>query len=447
MIDTMTSTTIQIPYGYEPRGYQLPILQAFDNGITRALWVVHRRGGKDLTIWNLCIKEAVTKKQIIYYFLPTFSQAKRVIWQGMTKDGWSFLDCIPEDLIKRKSESELSITFKNGSIIQLIGSESYDRIVGTAPKLVVFSEAALMPKEAWSFIRPILTENGGKAIFISTPRGKNWFYDLFVAAKQNPKWFCESLTVEDTKSITLVDIDEERKMGMSEELIQQEFYVSFSMGIDGSYYGRLLDKARLEARIGRVYHEHNALVHTAWDIGYGDATSIVFFQIIGNEIHIIDCYENHNEGLFHYASILQQKAFELHYNYGTHFFPHDVKNGELGTGITRFDTLLGLGITPHVLETLRISPANGIDVVRGLFPRMWINEKSCARLIKALENYRKEYDSARDIYSERPVHDWSSHYADAIRYMGIAYKTSMGVSSMLTTEDIYMKNKRMRRNI
>lgn len=443
----MSKKEVTIPHNFVPRDYQLKIWNALDSGIKRAVWACHRRAGKDYTIWNWCIKEAVLRKQIIFYCLPTYSQAKRVIWSGMTKDGVSFIDNIPKELIARKSESELSVSLINGSIIQLIGAESYDRIVGTAPSVVVFSESALMPKQAWDFIRPILTENDGTAIFASTPRGFNWFHDLFVQAKSNNKWFCEQLSVEDTKAIPLSEIEEERKAGMSDDLIAQEFYVSFNRGVEGSYYAKLMDKARLERRIGNLPHDPTAQVHSAWDLGISDSMSIILFQQVGQEIHIINSYENNGEALSYYVNWIRGEALKHNYNLGNHFFPHDVQNRELASGISRHNTLIGLGITPIVLPTLKMGLMDGIDTARGLFPRIWIDEVRNVKLIKSLDNYSRAYDAKNNVYTDRPLHNEWSHFADAFRGLCIACKMNYSLSKGLSSEELYARNARNRRNI
>ena len=443
----MTTKEINLPHNFTPRDYQLNIWNALDSGVKRAVWVVCRRGGKDLTLWNWSLTHLIQHKKICYFILPTYSQAKKIIWEGMTKDGIRFLDFIPKELIKRKSESELSIRLINDSLIQLVGSDNVDRLVGTNPGLVVFSEASLQDPRAWGFLRPILAENNGIAIFQSTPRGKNSFYDLYVNAKRSDDWFCELLTADDTQAISKESIQKERDDGMSEELIQQEFYCSFEMGIEGSYYGRLLDKARMEGRIGRVIHDPTALVHSSWDIGIGDSTSLILFQQIGQEIHIIDCYESNGEALSHYVTWLRDRAMSEGYNYGQHYLPHDIENRELSSGVSRKHTLINLGIKPIVLPTLKTSLADGIEVARGMFPRFWIDDNKCERLIKALENYRKAYDAKNNIYSDRPIHDWSSHYSDSLRYLALACKLSYSTSTGLSSDELYRRNLENRRSI
>ena len=391
------------------------------------MWCCHRRAGKDLTVFNWVIKHLWENVLTCFLIFPTYAQSKKIIWDGMTKDGIRFTDFIPPELIEKKNESELKIRFKNGSLLQLLGSDNVDRLVGTNPRLCVFSEYALQNPKAWEYIRPILAENDGKAVFISTPRGKNHFYDLFMHARVNDKWFAEKLSVTDTGAIGKDEIESERLDGMSEDLIQQEFYVSFDLGIEGSYYGKYLDALLTEGRMTNVIYESNVNVHTAWDLGIGDSTSIIFFQIVGQEVHIIDSYENHGEGLAHYAKILQDKP----YLYGTHFAPHDIEVRELGTGNSRLEIARELGLNFQKIPNLRIE--DGVEALRGLFPKIWIDQKKNQYLIKCLTNYRKQYNEKYNCYSTTPVHDWSSHFADSARYMALGYKSISG--KKMTAED------------
>lgn len=430
---------------FKPRFYQQELLDALDRGYKRVVACIHRRAGKDLTLWNWAISELLRPdaRKTCFYIFPTYSQAKKVLWNSRTKDGMAFLDYVPKEVIVKKSESELSLTFYNGSYIQLIGSDNIDRLVGTAPNICIFSEAALQSERAWNLLRPILVENNGTAIFISTPRSTNWFHDLYQMAKYNPDWFCQRLTIEDTKAMTPEQVEKEIKEGMSPELAQQEFYVSF-IAMEGSYYLKYLDQMRQNRQIGNVPFDPSAKVNTVWDLGISDAMSIIFFQQVGNEVHIIDYYEKDGEGLAHYAGVIDRKARDNGWIIGTHNAPHDIENRELGTGVSRKNVAVGLGISFITLPTAKMKLADGIECLRGLFPRIWIDENKCSQLIKCLENYRKDYDEKRNIYSDRPIHDRWSHGADCARYLAIAVKNFTQGSTGLSLDKVYELNQRRR---
>jgi len=410
---------------FKPRPYQIPIFDALENkDYRRVLAILPRRAGKDVCAFNLVIRAALRKIGVYYYIFPTYAQGKKVIWDSITNDGDRFLDYIPRQLIKSTNSQEMKISLGNGSIIQIVGSDNYDSLMGTNPRGVVFSEYSLQDPRAYQYIRPILVANEGWALFLSTPRGKNHLWELYQIAQKSPEWYCLKLTVEDTQHIPLFEIEKERQEGiMSDDLIQQEYYTSFTMGVEGAYYVKYLDRMRVKGQIGMVPYEIGFKVNTAWDIGVRDSTSIIFFQVIGQTVRIIDCYEKNKEGLEHYVKILSQKE----YTYGRHFAPHDIAVKEWGTGMTRLEKAKQLGI-PFTLAP-HISIEDGIESVRSALSKIWIDERSCSPLIKALENYRQEYDAKRKVYKDSPLHDWSSHFADCMRYLCISLpKTRDGMT-------------------
>lgn len=402
---------------FKPRPYQLPIIDAIENkGYKRVLAILPRRAGKDITAFNLAIRQCLTKVCVVYYIFPTYSQAKKVIWDSITTDSRRMLEFIPEELIESKNSQEMKIWFKNGSLLQLVGSDSYDSLMGTNPIGCVFSEYALQDPQAFKYLSPILRANGGWACFLSTPRGKgNHLYDLFKLAQQAPNWFCYKLTLDDTKHVALSEIEDERRLGLiSEDLIQQEYYTSFDMGVEGSFYSKYIDNLRLKSQLCNVPWNPTYKTHTAWDIGIRDSTVILFYQVIGPAINVIDYYEKNKEGLEHYVQVLQSKP----YTYGKHIAPHDIQVREFTSGITRLEKARQLGVKFTVADD--VSLMDGIEAVRSNLPRMWIDDVRCSQLIKSLENYRQEYDSKRKVYKGYPLHDNFSHAADAMRYLCVS---------------------------
>jgi hypothetical protein len=401
---------------YQPRPYQAPILKALEDGYKRALAILPRRAGKDITALNYVIRKMWEVPGVYYYIFPTYSQAKKVIWDSMTNEGRRILDYFPKDLVLQMNAQEMKIRMraKNGdtSLFQLIGSDNYDSLMGTNPRGCVFSEYALQDPQAYQYLRPILTANGGWALFISTPRGKNHLWSLYELAKESPEWFCYKLTVEDTNHIPMEEIEREKRNGeMSEDLIMQEYYTSFSMGVEGAYYAKYVDAMRQGGRIGDVPYEYSHPVHTAWDIGVRDYTSIIFFQTIGQTVRIIDEYENCKEGLEHYSKIIHNKP----YQYATHIAPPDIRVKEWGSGMTRIERARDLGINFTVADSHQIP--DGIESCRSLFSKLWVDERKCIKFINSLENYRQEFDVKKKVYLPRPLHNWASHFADSFRYL------------------------------
>ena len=398
---------------FVPRIYQVPVLDAVENrGYRRMIAILPRRAGKDVAAWNLAIRECLRKRCIIYYVYPSYKQAKKAIWDGMTKGGLRFIDFIPKELIYKMNQQEMSITFKNGSILQLVGSLDYDSFRGTNPSGVIFSEYSRQdPRIYTDVMSPILRENRGWCAFISTPYGKNHFWDLYQAALTSPdKWFVLFMTLDDTKHIPLEEIEEERKT-VSEDMIQQEYFCSFTLGVEGAYYAKYIDNLKLREQIGKVTWEPGKKVHTAWDLGVRDSTVIIFLQLIGNAIHIIDYYEKNKEGLEHYIKVLNSKP----YTYGKHIAPNDIMVKEFTTGMTRIEKARALGINFIVAPSVSIM--DGIEAVRTTLPKVYMDEIVCAPLVKHLENYRQEFDEKRKVYMNNPWHDSHSHAADAMRYL------------------------------
>ena len=255
---------------FVPRSYQLPILDAIENKqYKRVIAIMPRRAGKDVMAFNLCVRQCVRKPCVIYYVFPTYSQGRKVIMDGILNTGERFIDFIPPELVESINNQEMKIRFINGSLLQIVGSDNIDSLMGTNPSGVVFSEYALQDPRAYQFIRPILAANAGWALFITTPRGKNHAYELFQIALHNPEeWFALKLTLDDTKHIPPIEIERERAEGiMSEDLIQQEYYCSFTKGVEGSYYQKFIDKMRIENRIGDVPWDAGAKVNVAFDLG------------------------------------------------------------------------------------------------------------------------------------------------------------------------------------
>lgn len=426
---------IKLPYKYTPRWYQIPFFQALEMGYKRFDLVWHRRAGKDISIINATstamggkwktdngIFKLAKYSEIgtYYYFFPTFAQGKKVIWDGMTKDGIRFLDFIPERLRYKTWNDEMKIRLNNGSLFQIIGTDNFDAIMGTNPIWCVFSEYALQNPQAYEYIRPILLENNGIAIFPYTPRGRNHAYKLHITAEDNPDhWFSQVLTVDDTKVISKEAIEQEIKEGMSEELAQQEYYCSFMQGIEGSYYGKQIQKAREGGRIKSILVDDATPVHTAWDIGVTDFTSIIFFQQFPGEYHIVDFYENQGEGVQHYAKVLQDKG----YTYGNHYGPHDLKSKSWAyEGKPTIQVASEYGI--HFQIVPKMSKEDRCEAGRNLISKCYFNNNpEVLKLLNHLENFTKIYNKTMGCYMNTPKHDIHSHAGDSWGYFGVSQKS------------------------
>ena len=424
---------ILLPYHFTPRDYQLPFLRVFDDNINNGLGKIrkfikvwHRRSGKEKVDTNVVAKQMQQDVGTYFYIFPTYSQGKKILWEGMDKDGFRFIDHFPKSILDGKpNDSEMKLRYKNGSLFQIIGSDNINSIVGTNPKGCIFSEYSLQDPRAWDFMRPIIAENGGWALFNMTPRGENHGKDLWDLAGQDPEnWFNQLLTVDDTHAITQEVLDQERKeiirLHGNDALYQQEYMCSFTAPIPGSYYASHMMAAQNEGRICSIPWESSIPVDTYWDLGIDDSMTIGFVQIVGKEIRFIDYIESNGEGLPYYFKLMQEKP----YIYGNHYAPHDIEVRELSSGHSRRDIAASLGVHFRVAPKLGID--DGIGAVRMVFNKIWIEKDKCKRLTDALRSYCKEYDDKNKVYKNKPLHDWSSHAADMIR----TFATSFNLNQM-----------------
>lgn len=432
----MNQKTIRLDR-FIPRDYQNKLVTAFEEAkIKRFVAIWPRRAGKDICAFNLVIRAALRRVGTYFYVFPTFSMGRRILWDAIDIDGRKVIDhYLPEELVTAKNQQQMKIVLINGSQIQVIGSDDVDKsLVGTNAVGIVYSEYALQDPHAWQLAIPILKASAGWALFISTVRGRNHFYDLYEAVRDRDDWFCEKLTIEDTRHITVEEIEKEIESGqISRDLAMQEFWNDFNLGVEGSFYGKYIDDLRKKNQITDVPWEPYLPVFTAWDLGYNDNTSIIFFQIQGPNIRIIDHYSNNKQGLEHYAKVVKSKE----YTYAKHIAPHDIAVHDLSTGVSRWKMMHDLGITFMRTEGKLPSVEDGIEAVRRMLPRCWIDRNKCESLLKSLENYRQEYDNKRKVYKSNPLHDWSSHDCDSARYMAIALPKLTSNSSPQELKDRY----------
>jgi hypothetical protein len=278
---------------------------------------------------------------------------------------------------------------------------------------VGFDEYSQQPSNIFTeIIRPALSDHQGYAIWIGTPKGKNELYNLYRQGLSDDKWLSLLLTAEDTKIIPQEELDEARKV-MTDDEFNQEFMCSFDAAIQGSYYSKELDQARKDNRITSVAYDQMLKVHTWWDLGVGDSTTIGFFQVYGSQWRMIDYYEASGEGLPHYINLLQSKG----YQYGEHFAPHDIRVRELGSGKSRLEIAQELGLEFQIAPNVAID--DGINAVRMRFNTLWIDQDRCKHFIEAISQYRKEWNDKMGEYKAHPLHDWTSHAADMLRYWAV----------------------------
>lgn len=394
----------KIDCGYRPRLQFVPFHKRKERF---ACIVAHRRAGKTVACINDLQDGALRCQKVrprFAYLSPYLKQSKAVAWDYL-RAAVAPLRGLGASI----HESELRVDYHNGGQVRLYGADNADALRGIYLDGVVLDEFADMDPRVWGeIIRPALADRQGWAVFIGTPKGKNAFYDVLSRAKVEDGWFSMELKASETGLITTEELELARR-DLSEDQYAQEFECSFDAAIRGAFYAEELRRAEADGRVGNVPIDRAVPVHTAWDLGVTDSTAIWFIQCVGRERRLIDYYEASGVGFDVYAKVLKDKG----YIYGDHYFPHDVQAHEMTTGRSRVDTLRGLGIEPTVVPVSSVM--DGINAVRRMLDATWIDKGRCERGLEALRQYRREYDEKLKDWKQRPLHDWSSHGADALR--------------------------------
>jgi phage terminase large subunit len=415
---------IQIPY--TPR----PLQRALHDRCAQCRFlavVCHRGFGKTYFGVNECLNTALDPSLEFpraLYLSPYRNQTKNVAWDLVKR----FSACIPD---VQFNESELRVDFPDAfgsGRIQLAGADNPDSLRGLHFDLVVLDEPAFMEPRVWpEMIRPTLTNRQGRAIFIGTPYGPNHFKELFDKAATAADWGRVCYPASASGVFSAEELASARDT-MSEEQFAQELECAWSAVFHGSIYGKLLDAAQVEGRIGLVPANPGVLTHTGWDLGVGDSTAIVWVQRVGMRWAVVDYYEASGVGLSHYAKVVREK----NYLYGSHIAPHDIQVQEFGSGKTRLEVARELGIDFTIAPRLPVD--EGIDAVRRLLPQAWFDQGRCARLLEALHAYRRQWAEHLQMFTQRPVHDWASHGCDALRTFATAFQDQSATAAPIKVE-------------
>lgn len=438
---------VSLPNNWWPREYQRRAwshLSAISNSkIKRALFCWHRRSGKDDVMLHHNACSAFERVGNYWYMLPEYNQCRKAIWDAINPhSGKKRIDeAFPQEIRANTLQQEMKIIFKNGSTWQLMGSDNYDALVGSPPVGLTFSEYGLSNPTSWGYLRPILLENKGWAIFNSTPRGKNHFYKLYNYALEDKDWFAERLTVDDTGIFTQEELLNELKELQSEHgddygkaLWLQEYYCSFEAAIPGAIWGDSLTRLTNEGRLRPVPHMPGYPVFTGWDIGRADMTAIWFYQVVSGKVRFIDFYHDNFKEIEDYCEMLKDRSVERKYRYATHWLPHDARPIRLGMG--------GKGVAQQFndykreieykdeidIGKFRVCPPfgkeDGIQAARRTFQKSEFDNKYCSVGFDFLKSYHRKYDEVAKTFSTIPVHDDASHPADAMRTVAMTWSES-----------------------
>jgi len=425
---------IPLPHnGWLPRRHQIKLWGYLRDGGTRAMAVWHRRAGKDEIALHHAAMSAVKRVGNYVHCLPEYAQGRKAIWDAVNPHtGKRRIDeAFPLAMRESTQDAEMRIRFINSSTWQVIGSDRYDTsLVGTSIAGVVFSEYALANPSAWAYCRPVLEENNGWSVFITTPRGRNHAFEMYKHAGKMPGWFCEHLTARETKALTDKQLAESLAEyvalygdGSGSALWRQEYECSWEGGLLGSFYQSEMSAVRSEGRITEdCIPPPGALVSRAWDLGIGDDTSIWWFCVVGSQVFIVDHLAQSGVGLEWWRDEIEKKHTARGWAHGADFVPHDAKVKELGTGRTRVETMQSLGLRPMLVPLASID--DGINAVRRTLPLCVFHPRCEDGGISALEQYRREWDDEKKTFRASAVHDWTSHPADAFRYLAMSWRAA-----------------------
>jgi hypothetical protein len=409
----MSEPVLEVELDYRPR----EVFEDFHDRQQRwSVIVAHRRCGKTVLCINDLIYKALTdgKENGRYaYIAPYYSQAKNI--------AWDYLLHFSQPVLAKANQSELWVELINGARIRLYGADSPDGLRGIFLDSVVMDEYADMKPSIWgAVVRPLLTDRKGSATFIGTPKGHNAFWEMYQTGVKSDDWYVKVLRASQTGILPQDELDDAAKT-MSQDQYLQEFECDFESAILGAYYGKEMRQLTDQRRITEVEHDPLFPVHTAWDLGYSDDTAIWWFQVVFGEIRLLDYHSSNGQGVAFYAGIIQSREAERGYKYGYHYLPHDARAKTLSSNRSVIEQL-GDKIP---LKSIKITPnlklQDGIQASRLALTRAWFDRK-CTDGIECLRQYQREYDEDKKVFRDKPRHDWTSHGADAFRYLSIVWK-------------------------
>lgn len=442
----MKPRRVELPYA--PRKAFMP----FHNRTERwAVMVCHRRAGKTVSAINDLIKGAVTNKArspLFGYVAPYRAQAKSIAWE--------YLKYYGRPIIKKINESDLIVTTVNNAEIRLFGADNADALRGLGFDGIFMDEYGDFKPSVWgNVIRPALSDKQGWGVFAGTPKGKNQFWKVWDDAAGDPAWFRHMLKASDSGLLPASELADARKT-LSEDQFLQEYECSFEAAILGAYYGTEIRELEDAGHITHVAYDQSLPTYTAWDLGYRDDTAIWWYQVVRNEIHVIDFYAVSGASPDDLIKVISSKP----YHYGKHFLPHDAKAKTLSSGGRSLIEQMGAGLGLSSMSIVpNLSVQDGIQAVRTMLPNCWFDAVKCKEGIEALRQYEREYDEDKKAFRQTPKHNWTSHPADAFRMAAISWREEtpqrqvfperaliVGPGNTASIEDMWAAAKRQKRN-
>jgi hypothetical protein len=404
---------ITIPNGFTPRPYQARAMLAFDAGIKRGVYVWARRSGKDVTFMHQIAKMAHERIGTYFHMLPTYTQAKRNVWDAIDDQERRILDTVfPKAIRQSTNETDLKLGLRCGSVYQLIGADSYNSVVGSNPVGIVMSEYALIDPRAWMFFRPILAQNKGWAAFIGTPRGYNHFHDQLEIARREEDWDYSIIDAVQAGTMSQADIEKEIATGMPEELARQEYLVDFSAANVGAILGNRIERAEKDGRISDSVQLDPAGggIVVSCDLGYRDAAAFWFWQAIPGGFQLLGYDEDSGLDAPEWVERLKAQPLPI----SKVMLPHDAKAKTMASRFSVLETFLQAGFRCGIVPQSRI--VDRVNAARSVITRCRFAKSACAKGIQMLRDWAFKYDEERKTFSREPEHNYASHGGDAFSY-------------------------------
>lgn len=456
---------ITLPHdGWQPEAHQVAAWKAINDPdkYNKYLLAWHRRSGKDDIALHATAIKAAQRVGNYWHMLPKADQARLAMWEAINphtgRRRWQ--DAFPEDFIKHVDNQSMKLTFHNNSSWQLLGSDNYDSLVGSSPVGIVMSEIGLANPAAYGYFSPILQENKGWFMGISSVRGRNHFHKMVIAGRHSKKTFVQVLSAKDTKVFDAEGLKDEyfnyiNTFGeaIGKSMFRQEYLSDWNAATIGAVFSQELYDIVEQGRVRSFPYDPRFPVYTFWDLGVSDSTVILFWQIIGSQPVLIDWYEATDLGLEHYAKKLSERP----YMYGGHFAPHDIVQREWGSGSSKIEQAKNFGIyftvIPRTSKSTQIAAGSILlkrcivnaevitdgaeNEVDTLFDGVYAKkiEDDCEYVLDALGEYKFRFDKDRKVMSKEPEHNWASHFADAFMQSGLILNNkSFGYGKMENRE-------------
>lgn len=429
-------TTVTLPNNWRPRESQMAAWTYLERGGRHAELIWHRRYGKDEVALHRTACAAFERHANYWHMLPEYAQARKAIWDAVNpRSGKRRIDeAFPAEVRAGIDNTKMIIRLKGGSSWQVVGSDNPDSLVGSTPAGIVYSEWALSNPNARAYLRPIITENNGWQIFITTPRGRNHAHTTYKAAHKNmlagEDSFAQILDATETGVLTPEQLARELRDYIADfgedfgrAKFEQEYMCSFEAAILGAILARSLGIAEKEGRISDdVQHDpYGAPIEITCDLGRRDTATWWFWQPMIGGYQIVD--HDSGWGIDAEEWCVRLKAALACFQSATGkpvlgriWLPHDAKAKTFSAKRSAVEIFLDEFGADHVAMVPRSSIADRVNAARVLIHRVKFNETKCQRGLDALRSWRYEYDEDKKIFSSDPLHDWSSHDGDGFSY-------------------------------